>query len=56
MLRELLIAGCRELDFAVHDRGTMVVIQGPRFSTVAESRWYSGMGWEVINMTAYPEV
>jgi 5'-methylthioadenosine phosphorylase len=39
----------------VHDRGTVVVIQGPRFSTRAESRWFSGMGWEVINMTAYPE-
>ena len=33
----------------------MVVIQGPRFSTRAESRWFSSMGWDVINMTAYPE-
>ena len=33
----------------------MVVIQGPRFSTRAESRWFSSMGWGVINMTAYPE-
>jgi len=31
------------------------VIQGPRFSTRAESRWFSAMGWGVINMTAYPE-
>lgn len=39
----------------VHDHGTVVVIQGPRFSTRAESRWFTGLGWEVINMTQYPE-
>jgi 5'-methylthioadenosine phosphorylase len=55
VLRELLIDGCAALDIPVHDRGTMVVIQGPRFSTTAESRWYSGMGWEVVNMTGHPE-
>ncbi len=33
----------------------MVVVQGPRFSTVAESRWFSSMGWHVVNMTQYPE-
>jgi 5'-methylthioadenosine phosphorylase len=33
----------------------MVVIQGPRFSTRAESRWFSKMGWAVIGMTGYPE-
>jgi 5'-methylthioadenosine phosphorylase len=36
--------------------GTVVVVQGPRFSTRAESRWYGGMGWQVIGMTQYPEV
>jgi 5'-methylthioadenosine phosphorylase len=40
---------------AVHPRGTVVVIQGPRFSTRAESNWYRAQGWEVINMTQYPE-
>ncbi|MGH9165862.1 MAG: S-methyl-5'-thioadenosine phosphorylase [Acidimicrobiales bacterium] len=39
----------------VHDRGTVVVISGPRFSTRAESGWYRSAGWEVINMTQYPE-
>ena len=39
----------------VHPRGTVVVVQGPRFSTRAESRWYRAQGWEVINMTQYPE-
>jgi 5'-methylthioadenosine phosphorylase len=33
----------------------MVVIQGPRFSTRAESKWYAGQGWEVIGMTQVPE-
>ena len=33
----------------------MVVIQGPRFSTRAESGWFASMGWQVINMTGYPE-
>ncbi len=55
VLRRLLIEGCRELDIPVHETGTVVVIQGPRFSTRAESRWFSSAGWEVINMTAYPE-
>jgi 5'-methylthioadenosine phosphorylase len=55
VLRELLIQGCKDLGISVHERGTVVVIQGPRFSTRAESLWFSRMGWEVINMTAYPE-
>lgn len=36
--------------------GTVVVVEGPRFSTRAESRWYSRMGWDIIGMTQYPEV
>jgi len=40
---------------AVHDRGTCVVIQGPRFSTRAESRWFRDQGWHVVGMTQYPE-
>jgi 5'-methylthioadenosine phosphorylase len=47
---------CRSQGIVSHDRGTVVVIQGPRFSTRSESRWFSRMGWEVINMTQYPEV
>lgn len=39
----------------VVDGGTMVVIQGPRFSTRAESRWYAEQGFTLINMTGYPE-
>ena len=55
-LREHSIAVGRELGITVHERGTVVVIQGPRFSTRAESQWFSKQGWEVINMTQYPEV
>ncbi len=55
-LRSLAVAKARELGITVHDGGTVVVIQGPRFSTRAESRWFTRMGWEVINMTQYPEV
>jgi 5'-methylthioadenosine phosphorylase len=54
-LRPLAAAAAGELGIPVHDRGTVVVIQGPRFSTRAESRWFSEQGWEVINMTQYPE-
>ena len=55
VMRHLSVAAGREQGVTVHDRGTVVVIQGPRFSTRAESRWFSSMGWEVINMTQYPE-
>ncbi len=54
-LRKLAIETCREQGIPAHENGTVVVIQGPRFSTVAESRWFSSMGWHVINMTQYPE-
>ncbi|MBC7633776.1 S-methyl-5'-thioadenosine phosphorylase [Aeromicrobium sp.] len=37
------------------DGGVMVVIDGPRFSTRAESRWYADQGWAVVNMTGHPE-
>jgi 5'-methylthioadenosine phosphorylase len=39
----------------MHAAGTAVVIPGPRFATRAESRWYRAQGWDVINMTQYPE-
>lgn len=40
---------------AVHDGGAMVVIEGPRFSTRAESQHYAAQGWSLINMTGHPE-
>lgn len=55
-LRELAAILCKELSFPHHAQGTVVVIQGPRFSTRAESKWFKNQGWEAINMTQYPEV
>jgi 5'-methylthioadenosine phosphorylase len=54
-LRRIAVEVIREHGIPHHERGTVVVIQGPRFSTRAESRWFSDAGWEVINMTQYPE-
>jgi 5'-methylthioadenosine phosphorylase len=54
-LRRLLVETARELGIPARDGGTVVVVQGPRFSTRAESKWFQDAGWDVINMTAYPE-
>ncbi len=54
-LRPLAVAALRAIGVTTHERGTIVVIQGPRFSTRAESKWFQDAGWEVINMTQYPE-
>jgi 5'-methylthioadenosine phosphorylase len=54
-LRALATAGCRRLGIPFHERGTMVTIQGPRFSTRAESAWFTREGWDVVGMTQYPE-
>lgn len=50
------IKAARRLGMRYHEGGTVVVIQGPRFSTKAESRFFRAQGWDVINMTQYPEV
>ncbi|MBN9500560.1 MAG: methylthioadenosine phosphorylase [Armatimonadetes bacterium 55-13] len=55
LLRRLTIETIREHGIVCHESGTVVVIQGPRFSTKAESKWFHDAGWEVINMTQYPE-
>jgi 5'-methylthioadenosine phosphorylase len=54
-LRAILVDEAKALGIDVRDGGTVVVIQGPRFSTRAESRWFTSMGWAVVNMTQYPE-
>lgn len=54
-LREAAWAAAQRLRLPAHRAGTVVVIQGPRFSTRAESRWFRQAGWDVINMTQYPE-
>ncbi len=54
-LRQLAVETARDLNIPVHDGGTVVVINGPRFSTKAESAFFTRQGWQVINMTAFPE-
>ena len=54
-LRSLAADVIKELNIPCRETGTVVVIQGPRFSSKAESKWFHDAGWEVINMTQYPE-
>jgi 5'-methylthioadenosine phosphorylase len=54
-MRTVMMAEGGALGLPMHDRGTVVVIQGPRFSTRAESANFAAKGWEVINMTQHPE-
>lgn len=55
-MRKIAAEAAEDLGLRYHKGGTVVVIQGPRFSTKAESRFFSRQGWDVINMTQYPEV
>jgi 5'-methylthioadenosine phosphorylase len=54
-LRARAVAAARATEATVHERGTVVVIPGPRFSTRAESAAYRAQGFDVINMTQHPE-
>src|SRR5437867_1180890 len=53
--RQVAVAHATADGWNVTDGGTMVVVEGPRFSTRAESEHYSTLGWSVINMTGHPE-
>jgi len=54
-LGETLATSAEALGVPVKRGGTVVVIQGPRFSTRAESRWFTAAGFDVVNMTQHPE-
>jgi len=54
-LRQCAIDALAVGGVAHHATGTVVVIQGPRFSTRAESAWFRSAGWSVVNMTQSPE-
>lgn len=54
-LRRALAESAREMGLAVHDKGTVVSIEGPRFSTRAESRMFRAWGADVVNMTLSTE-
>ena len=53
--RRTVLHAARNADWPVVDGGTMVVVEGPRFSTRAESQWFAAQGWSVVNMTGHPE-
>ena len=53
--RSQAIAAARAAGWDLSDSGTLVVIEGPRFSTRAESQWYASQGWSLIGMTGHPE-
>jgi 5'-methylthioadenosine phosphorylase len=53
--REAVLRTAQRHDRTVVDGGAMVVIEGPRFSTRAESQWYAAQGWALVNMTGHPE-
>lgn len=53
--RKAALEAARGRNWEPVDGGTMVVVEGPRFSTRAESRWYAAMGWSVVGMTGHPE-
>jgi 5'-methylthioadenosine phosphorylase len=53
--RSQAIAAARTAGWMTEDSGTLVVIDGPRFSTRAESRWYAAQGWTLVGMTGHPE-
>jgi 5'-methylthioadenosine phosphorylase len=53
-LSHTLVETARELGIPVLYGGTAVVIQAPRFSTLAESQWFQQMGWDTVNMITYP--
>lgn len=55
VMRALLVEGVKETDTPVHDGGTYVVMEGPPFSTIAESNLYRSWGASIIGMTALPE-
>ena len=54
-LRQALVTGARSLELPVKDGGTYVCMEGPQFSTRADSTWYRSMGCDVIGMTSLPE-
>lgn len=53
--RRASLAAARGHGWEAVDGGTLCVIEGPRFSTRAESEWHAGQGWSVVGMTGHPE-
>jgi len=53
--RKIALDAAARHDIAATDGGAVIVIEGPRFSTRAESRWFTAIGGAVVNMTGHPE-
>ena len=54
-LRKLLTDECRTLNYPFHEKGTVVTVEGPRFSTRSESHMFSAWGADIINMSVATE-
>jgi 5'-methylthioadenosine phosphorylase len=54
-LRELIVSSARNIGLSIHDKGTVITIEGPRFSTRAESKMFRLWGADIINMSVSPE-
>jgi 5'-methylthioadenosine phosphorylase len=54
-LRELLISSAWNIGLNIHEKGTLITIEGPRFSTRAESKMFRLWGADLINMSVAPE-
>ena len=55
-LRSCLVTASKKLDFKYHEGGTVVTIEGPRFSTKAESMMFRSWNCDIINMSTVPEI
>jgi 5'-methylthioadenosine phosphorylase len=55
-LRNLILSSARRLGLKIHEKATLVTIEGPRFSTRAESKMFRLWGADIINMSVAPEV
>jgi 5'-methylthioadenosine phosphorylase len=54
-MRSHAISTAREFGWVPAGSGTLVIIEGPRFSTRAESLWFAAQGWTLVGMTGHPE-
>lgn len=55
-LRDMLIQSAKKCGLSIHEKGTVITIEGPRFSTRAESRMFRLWGADLVNMSVAPEV
>ena len=55
-IRNCLVKACKSLGFEHHNGGTVVTIEGPRFSTKSESMMFRSWGCDIINMSTVPEI